>query len=250
MRATTTPVLLAFGLLLVALPPSSQAKGVEWVKVCGPSDCTKTPGRELDFEQSPLIFPPWVMSGRPDPPPREAAPWLRVRVAYARSERRVSSVVVPRLGYAGGDQDGHYGFVWQRLSPAEQRTYKRLGRGLERFPAETLPGLPESRAGPAKRPRGVVEQCSTRSEANFPGGFTARRNLVVGPLALTGAGQMPTAPSKRSGRLGRRPSGRDVQGLSARRVLRQQCRRAPRHLLVRGRARRVAPLRAAPHMGR
>jgi hypothetical protein len=34
--------------------------------------------------------------------------------------------------------------------------------------------------------RGAREDCSTRSEANFPGGFTDRRNLVVGPLVLVG----------------------------------------------------------------
>lgn len=132
-------------LVLLVLPllatPSAEAKGIKWVKVCGPSDCTKTPERELEFEESPLIFPPWVMSGRPDPPPKQAAPWLRVRVAYARSDRQVRSVAAPRLGYAGGDQDGTYGFVWQRLDGDEQHTYKVLGRGLERFPAATLPGL-------------------------------------------------------------------------------------------------------------
>lgn len=134
-------LLLPVALLLLAAPPA-QAKGIKWVKVCGPSACTKTPGSELDFEQYPLIFPPWVMSGRPDPPPEHAAPWLRVRVALARSERKVSSVVVPRLGYAGGDQEGReYGWVWQRLGAEEQRTYMRLGRGLVRFPAASLPGL-------------------------------------------------------------------------------------------------------------
>ena len=39
------------------------------------------------------------------------------------------------------------------------------------------------------RPRGVVADCRTRSEANFPGAFTDRRNLVVGPLVLIGGGE-------------------------------------------------------------
>jgi hypothetical protein len=43
----------------------------------------------------------------------------------------------------------------------------------------------------AKAPRGAVENCSTRSEAEFPGAFTNARNLVVGPLALMGAGGSP-----------------------------------------------------------
>lgn len=37
----------------------------------------------------------------------------------------------------------------------------------------------------------AVEDCSTRSQANFPGAFTRRRNLVVGPLAMIGAGGTP-----------------------------------------------------------
>jgi hypothetical protein len=48
----------------------------------------------------------------------------------------------------------------------------------------------------AKPPRGVVANCSTRSEAAFPGAFTNRSNLVLGPLVLTGArGSPPFAPS-------------------------------------------------------
>jgi hypothetical protein len=39
------------------------------------------------------------------------------------------------------------------------------------------------------RPQGVVVDCTTRSEANFPGAFTDRRNLVVGPLVLIGGGE-------------------------------------------------------------
>lgn len=135
-----------FLLLLVVLsliaPSTAEAKGIKWVKVCGPSACNKIPDSELDFQESPLVFPPWVMSGRPDPAPDQRAPWLRVQVAFAHTEDRVNSVVVPRLGYAGGDQEGRrYGWVWQRLDRSEQGTYKRYGRGLERFPAASLPGL-------------------------------------------------------------------------------------------------------------
>jgi len=38
----------------------------------------------------------------------------------------------------------------------------------------------------ATRFGGAREDCSTRSEANFPGAFTSPRNLVVGPLVLIG----------------------------------------------------------------
>ncbi len=42
-----------------------------------------------------------------------------------------------------------------------------------------------------ERPRGVVDSCATQSGASFPGAFTSPRNLVVGPLALVGAGGTP-----------------------------------------------------------
>lgn len=51
------------------------------------------------------------------------------------------------------------------------------GTGVDR-------GTPAS--SPAARFRGAREDCSTRSEAEFPGAFTSSRNLVVGPLVLIG----------------------------------------------------------------
>jgi hypothetical protein len=42
-------------------------------------------------------------------------------------------------------------------------------------------------AASAKRPVGVKVTCATRSEALFPGAFSRRANLVVGPLAMMGA---------------------------------------------------------------
>ncbi len=44
-----------------------------------------------------------------------------------------------------------------------------------------------SAAGGAVAPKGVVEDCSTASFAEFPRAFTSSRNLRVGPLVMTGA---------------------------------------------------------------
>jgi hypothetical protein len=44
-----------------------------------------------------------------------------------------------------------------------------------------------------------VESCATQSGAKFPGAFTSPRNLVVGPLALIGAGGTPRAVSNSPG---------------------------------------------------
>jgi len=63
-------------------------------------------------------------------------------VNLGRPHGVVESIVAPRIGYAGGDQEGQqYGWVWQELRRAERRTYLHLGRGLTRFPAATMPGL-------------------------------------------------------------------------------------------------------------
>jgi len=51
----------------------------------------------------------------------------------------------------------------------------------------------------SERPRGPVENCATQSGAEFPGAFTSSRNLVVGPLALIGAGGTPRAVSNSTG---------------------------------------------------
>ena len=77
-----------------------------------------------------------------------------------------------------------------------------------------VPDSPERRvppsAGPTDAPtappeprharfNGVKEECSTRSEANFPGAFTDPRNLVVGPLVLIGGAHTDAATVREFG---------------------------------------------------
>jgi len=63
--------------------------------------------------------------------------------------------------------------------------------GLSKQTAAPMAAPTAARAATRERPRGVVEDCSTRSKASFPGGFSNPRNLLVGPLVLIGAGGMP-----------------------------------------------------------
>lgn len=132
-------------LLLIVVPliaaPSAGAKGLKWVELCGPADCNRTPWDQIAADGLALTFPPWGMSGRPDDPPEQAAPWLRVRVAVDHSEKRMRSLVLPDAGYAGGNQGGGFGYVWQRLDRDEQGSYARLAHGLRMYPAATMPGL-------------------------------------------------------------------------------------------------------------
>ena len=54
---------------------------------------------------------------------------------------------------------------------------------------ETAPT--SAQGAPREPPRGVVEDCATRSQASFPGAFTDPENVVVGPLVLVGAASTP-----------------------------------------------------------
>ena len=56
-----------------------------------------------------------------------------------------------------------------------------------------------SQAAAPTRPQGVVENCSTRSEASFPAAFTDRSSVVVGPLVLVGAAYTPAATVRQFG---------------------------------------------------
>ena len=58
-------------------------------------------------------------------------------------------------------------------------------------PSRAAEALPVETAQPTSRFGGALEDCSTRSEALFPGAFTDRRNLVVGPLVLVGGAFTP-----------------------------------------------------------
>jgi hypothetical protein len=145
-RTARLALLVAAVASLLGTAPAQAKQPIAWVELCGPSDCRQTRGRELELDRSLLVYPPWVMSSPPSRAPDQAAPWLEVGVALSRRRGREPlvrhSLVAPRIGYAGGDQKGPYGFVWARLERQELRTYKRLARGLERFPASTLPGIP------------------------------------------------------------------------------------------------------------
>ena len=59
--------------------------------------------------------------------------------------------------------------------------------GTSATTATPVRDVPRPARVPASHPHGVVEDCSTRSWAEFPGAFTNPANLVVGPLALVGA---------------------------------------------------------------
>ncbi|HYH60825.1 MAG TPA: hypothetical protein VD766_03070 [Solirubrobacterales bacterium] len=129
--------------LLIA-PAAADAKGMKWVKVCGLDECSKTLGKDWDYAQHPLIFPPKVMSDGPDDDPEVAAPWYSVKVALWRKER-ARSIVAPEIKYVGGRCCG--GYVWQKLNRKELGTYLFLTEGLVPNPADTMPGEAEGSSG-------------------------------------------------------------------------------------------------------
>jgi hypothetical protein len=65
-----------------------------------------------------------------------------------------------------------------------------IARGDDRTPASDAA---------RERPKGVVENCSTRSMADFPGAFSNPQNVVVGPLVLVGAAHTPASTVREHG---------------------------------------------------
>lgn len=68
-------------------------------------------------------------------------------------------------------------------------------------PHDARPAASHARPAPSTATRfgGGREDCSTRSEANFPGAFTNRRNLAVGPLVLIDAAYTDAETVRRFG---------------------------------------------------
>ena len=57
--------------------------------------------------------------------------------------------------------------------------------------AEAAASVAASERTPSRRPRAVVEDCSTRSMADFPGAFADSGNVVAAPLVWVGAAYTP-----------------------------------------------------------
>jgi hypothetical protein len=65
------------------------------------------------------------------------------------------------------------------------------GDGTAGEAADRAPTITLAKDAPRKPPRGVVEDCATRSLASFPGAFKDPDNVVVGPFVLVGAASTP-----------------------------------------------------------
>jgi hypothetical protein len=68
-----------------------------------------------------------------------------------------------------------------------------LSTGDADAPRLSTPPRPDVAAARVDHPRGVVVDCSRRSEANFPGAFGDPSNLVAGPLVLVGGTYTPAS---------------------------------------------------------
>lgn len=122
------------GLMLL---PAATAAAKEPVAatVCGPSDCTTVKDRETLFAIG--------GDGGPGQPPERGAPWYPVRMIIKIDRGRHDSfalAIVPSTGMTRYS-DGEGGYSWVAASPRAKRAYRRITRGLEAFPANTLEGV-------------------------------------------------------------------------------------------------------------
>ena len=165
-------------------PRPSQEEGRLWVAFGPAGGVYRVPAENVASDGSLGVKIGW-----------QRGPGLRGRVSVQARRLDDRAPPVRRRISAGG-----YGLTGLQASGIAFPTHgcwrvtASAGRAYITFVLVLLkPG--ESRLpAPRTHPRGVIVDCDRRSEASFPGAFTSRRNLVVGPLVLDGAGE-PTPAS-------------------------------------------------------
>jgi hypothetical protein len=135
----TTQIMCISASMLLALPVLAVGKGLESGQACGASGCTTTAFHDR-FPDG-FVLPPMISSGTFSSAHPEAAPWYRLRFALTGVPDELTGAVLADASYVGGRDESGEELVWQRTTPDEAAFYGEFTRGLEPYPAGTLPGL-------------------------------------------------------------------------------------------------------------
>jgi hypothetical protein len=160
------------------LPGTAEAKQIASARACDDAGCnTITAKRTLRQMEG----------GAPVEAPAAGAPFHRVRIAVkvpGQERYAYSMVYVPSSGLTryGGEFAGTY--EWLALTPAAQRAFRRLVRGLEPLPARSLRGV--GAEAPTAQVDKVVPGAASR-DGGAGGGFPWLLVAVPAALALIAA---------------------------------------------------------------
>jgi hypothetical protein len=164
-------LLLALTLVLLALAvPAAEAKGISAVEICGASGC-----RDVDRSH----FTAVGMTGAPIPPPRVGAGWFRAKVTIRHGGTRdgFRLAVVPAEAASRGP-DG----TWTQMSYRSVRTFRRLAKGIDPFPASALSRGSRRATGAGDRLSGT--STSGPGEGDPPWALIAAGSLVLASVAV------------------------------------------------------------------
>jgi hypothetical protein len=174
--------LLPLTLVLLALgAPAAEAKGISAVEICGASGC-----RDVDRSH----FTALGMVGAPIPPPRVRVGWFRAKVTIRHDGTRdgFRLAVVPSEAASRGP-DG----TWTQMSYRSVRSFRRLAKGIDPYPASAL-----SRS--SRHASGSGDRLSRTSSSVTGDGDTPWAWITVGSLALATVAVGALALRRRRGR--------------------------------------------------
>ena len=130
MRDMRPLALFAFALLVLAVPASASAKGVERADVCGASGCSR-----VDDEQTRYA----LLGGGEQIDPPAPGPFYRVRVVMREGETRhrfnedwLPSANAIRVRGENGEP------VWMKVLPETERALERAAAGKTPYPASRI----------------------------------------------------------------------------------------------------------------
>jgi hypothetical protein len=174
-RRRLPPAALAVAALLLVPAAAAQAKGIASLAVCGPHHCVNRTEVALRGVQ----YPEQLLSG--GTPVADGAvtaePFVRVRMGIGDGTRhskvygRMTLTLLPRAGFLQME-DGS----WGQLQGGDLRAFRRVVRGVPRYPAERLrlaDGMPvpgaTATAAPVKDAAGTGRAVTVRATATEDG---------------------------------------------------------------------------------
>jgi hypothetical protein len=149
--------------MLLALPALAVGKGLETGQACGASGCRTTAFHDR-FPDG-FVLPPIISSGTFSSAQPEAAQWYRLRFALTGVAGDLTGAVLADASYVGGRDEPGEELVWQRTSPDEAAFYRDFTRGLEPYPARSLPGRGENEASGSSEDSTALTSSSTNPPA-------------------------------------------------------------------------------------
>lgn len=143
MSAQRRLILIVASILFAVPPVPAQAKGLAKATVCGADGCTSITERARGARGCPNCGAEQLLTALPGSAhPSRRAPYVRIGLGFGHPggavEGRERILFAPELGLSART-DHEAGWAWFRLSPQALAVARRLTRGIQPYPAASMP---------------------------------------------------------------------------------------------------------------